>query len=79
MSAQQNVENNMIQNPVMLRDSTQWWAIRRCGPEFYALGVFGQEIFVDPKSNMIFIRLGKKWDCSNTNIFSLIRREIEKF
>ena len=53
------------------------WAVQRCGPGFFALGIFGQEVYVDPESEMIFIRLGKKWDTSSQRLFSLITRELE--
>ncbi|MEM6802792.1 MAG: serine hydrolase [Bacteroidota bacterium] len=54
------------------------WVIRKCGPGFYALGILGQEVFVNPETEMIFVRLGKKWDVSNQRIFSYIERSLAK-
>ena len=53
------------------------WHISKCGPEFFALGIFGQEIYVNPDKNMIMVRLGEKWDTSNSNIFRLIEHTLE--
>jgi len=54
------------------------WIIKTCGPDFYALGIFAQEIYVNPSNNMIFIRLGQKWDTQNEYLFKLIERALWK-
>ncbi len=30
--------------------------------EFYAQGILGQILYVDPSSNVLVVRLGEKWD-----------------
>jgi len=57
-------------------DSTKW-LIKKCGPEFYALGIFGQEIFVNPEQQLIFVRLGEKWDTPSRTLFQLITDALE--
>ncbi len=37
----------------------QWWLPTRSG-DFLATGILGQYIYVDPSSNMVIVRLGKK-------------------
>jgi CubicO group peptidase (beta-lactamase class C family) len=39
----------------------QWWLSSKHG-DFYAQGILGQYIYVDPASNMVIVRLGKKND-----------------
>lgn len=48
------------------------WIIKKCGPEFYAAGLFEQRVFVNPETDMVFVRLGKKQDIKNEYIFKLI-------
>ena len=54
------------------------YVIKKCGPQFYALGVFGQEIYVDPEDQLIFVRLGKRWDVSNEYLFKVIKEAVKK-
>lgn len=54
------------------------WLIKNCGPDFYALGIFGQEIYVQPEKNIIFVRLGQRWDTNYSNIFNAISHELSK-
>ncbi|MEM1328719.1 MAG: serine hydrolase [Bacteroidota bacterium] len=49
------------------------WYIRNCGSAFYALGIFGQEIQVFPEDNLIFVRLGQRWDTPTRRIIADIR------
>ena len=44
----------------------QWYSID-CSDNFMAIGILGQEIFVNPKEDLIIIRLGKTW--TNTDVF----------
>ena len=53
------------------------WYINKCGPEFYALGIFGQQLYVNPEKEFIMIRLGEKWDVSSRRIFNLIEKTLE--
>ncbi|MEZ4919487.1 MAG: serine hydrolase [Saprospiraceae bacterium] len=57
-------EQPLLPTQFIQRDATDsdQWVIRNCGPDFFALGVFGQEVYVMPERNMIFVRLGKKSD-----------------
>ena len=48
------------------------WIVKKCGPAFFALGVFGQEIYINPDHDLIFVRLGKKWDMNNETAFTKI-------
>ena len=73
--ASKSITNTEYQR--VLKQGTKW-IIKSCGPEFYALGIFGQDVYVDPDTEMIFIRLGKKWDTSSVDIFYLIRHELKK-
>ena len=77
-SAQEQVEMDLYQRPRRHWDRDGDWVILNCGPGFYALGIFGQEIYIDPEEEMIFIRLGEKWDTLNPNMFSLIRNKLKK-
>ena len=52
------------------------WRIRKCGPAFFAMGILGQEIYVDPEKNLIFVRLGQKGDARNETLFKLITKHI---
>ncbi len=54
------------------------WIVRRGGPEFYALGIFGQEVYVNPENEMIFVRLGERWDTPTRRIFRMIEEELDK-
>lgn len=76
LAASQNIENEFFEGVARHRTDSTKWLIKKCGPEFYALGIFGQEIYVNPTQNLIFVRLGKKWDTSNRNIFRLITQKI---
>lgn len=53
------------------------WVIRNCGPQFYALGIFGQEVYMNPENNMIFVRLGDRWDTPTRSIIQRIERLLE--
>lgn len=55
---------------------TSKWMIRKCGAAFFALGILGQEIYVDPEKNLILVRLGQKGDARNETLFRLITRNI---
>jgi CubicO group peptidase (beta-lactamase class C family) len=35
------------------------YAFRKCGPDFLAIGILGQYIYVHPEKNLIMVRLGK--------------------
>ena len=44
---------------------------------FIAEGAFGQYVYVDPRSNLIFIRLGKDYDHTNSrNLFKMIKDKL---
>ena len=63
------------QRVVQYRGKENNWAIRVCcGPNFYAVGIFGQEIYVVPEENLIFVRLGKKWDTPTRSMYRMIIR-----
>lgn len=79
ISAQQIIKDIDRQRPVKHWSNEDNWVIQNCGPEYFALGIFGQELFIDPETEMIFIRLGKKWDTVNTNIFSQIRYQVRDY
>lgn len=79
ISAQQKIKEIDRQRPVKHWSDKDSWIIQNCGPGFYALGIFGQELFIDPETEMIFIRLGKKWDTSSSNIFSQIKYHVKDY
>ncbi len=79
ISAESKIKRNNYQQPMKHWNNSGQWIIQNCGPEFYALGIFGQELFVDPKNDLIFIRLGQKWDAVYYNIFSTIKRELKNY
>ena len=49
------------------------WMLNYRRPYYSAEGLYGQFLYLNPKTNMIFIRLGKKYDIDSEEIF----REIE--
>lgn len=77
LSALADIQNSTYEGVAKHRTDASKWLIKRCGPEFFALGIFGQEIFVNPDKQLIFVRLGKKWDTSNRNIFHLITKALD--
>ena len=79
LSAQRAITNVSNQRVVRHWYRKDEWIIKSCGEAFYALGVFGQEIYIDPTEQMIFIRLGKKWDTSSNKIFNLIKSELNGY
>lgn len=78
-SAAQQISKPNYQHPRKHWTNQNEWIIQECGPDFYALGIFGQEVYIDPESEMIFIRLGKKWDTSSRSLFSLIKNKLKRF
>ena len=78
LSAQKDITDAKHQKVMRSGHQKNEWMIKNCGPAFYALGIFGQEVYVDPEDEMIFIRLGKKWDTSSPTIFKLIQRELRR-
>ena len=53
------------------------WHIHYCSQDFYALGILGQYLYVNPKNEIIIVRLGEKWDSNYEKIFSQIIKQIE--
>ena len=68
LSAQNDITDINHQRVIKHWNHNDEWIIQNCGDAFFALGIFGQEIFIEPNEQMIFIRLGKKWDTSSSNI-----------
>ncbi|MGB0871297.1 MAG: serine hydrolase domain-containing protein [Flavobacteriales bacterium] len=52
-------------------DSGQWY-INYCTQSYYAVGILGQYLFVDPKREIIIVRLGEKWDEEYKAVFNQI-------
>ncbi|MEM9886806.1 MAG: serine hydrolase [Bacteroidota bacterium] len=59
-----------------VRKRNKEWVIRTCGPAYYALGIFGQEVHIFPEENLIIIRLGERWDTPTRNIIYQIRKAL---
>jgi CubicO group peptidase (beta-lactamase class C family) len=54
----------------------QWW-LTKDAEQFYAKGILGQYIFVDPHKNLIIVRLGEK--TSKVNWIKLISRVVDSY
>ncbi|MEM9847642.1 MAG: serine hydrolase [Bacteroidota bacterium] len=77
MTAVQAIENPDYQTArPSVRQSGKWY-IQNCGPTFYALGIFGQEVQVFPEENLIFVRLGERWDTPTRSIIGRIRQVLK--
>ncbi|MEM8524129.1 MAG: serine hydrolase [Bacteroidota bacterium] len=76
LAAVQAIENPEYQTVrPSVRQKGKWY-IRNCGSEFYALGIFGQELHVFPEENLIFVRLGERWDTPTRNIIYQIKKAL---
>ncbi|MEL7123416.1 MAG: serine hydrolase [Bacteroidota bacterium] len=53
-------------------EDTNDWHIHYCSEDFYALGILGQYLYVNPKNDLVFVRLGEKWDNNYDRIFRQI-------
>lgn len=53
------------------------WRIYYGTNNYYALGILGQHIYVDPDQKLIIVRLGEKWDENYFRIFQKIRYVIQ--
>ena len=73
MAASQNL--NPYQRAVYSKRRDAWIK-RSCGPDFFALGILEQEIYVDPVNHLVFVRLGKKWDTRNGMVFNQIKKSL---
>jgi len=38
-----------------------WWKIKKGSSEFFAAGMYGQYIYINPDKNIIIVRFGEKW------------------
>ncbi|MEZ5044739.1 MAG: serine hydrolase [Saprospiraceae bacterium] len=54
------------------------WHIHFCGPDYYALGILGQYLYVIPQQDLIIVRLGEKWDDNYVHIFNKIAATLRK-
>lgn len=43
-------------------NSNPYYKLYAYCPQFYALGILNQILYVDPERNLIMVRLGKNWD-----------------
>ncbi len=77
LSATAVIENQIYSRVLKSQKYPGQWYVRTCGPQFYALGIFGQEIYVEPQRNLIFVRLGEKWDLNNHRAFAAVIRALE--
>ncbi|MEM9986933.1 MAG: serine hydrolase [Bacteroidota bacterium] len=77
ISATAALENQIYARVLKSQKYPGQWYVMTCGPQFYALGIFGQEIYVEPERNLIFVRLGEKWDLNNHRAFSAVIRALE--
>lgn len=78
LSAQAAIDRDKYQIPVKHWNKDGTWLLKSCGPEFHTLGIFGQEISINPENGLILIRLGKKWDTPISNLFSTISFQLNK-
>ena len=44
------------------KDGSVYYTLYAYYPDFYALGIMNQILYIDPESNLIMVRLGKDWD-----------------
>lgn len=79
LAASKHITHNTYESVRRHRTDKEKWVIQQCGPGFYALGIFGQEIYLIPDKEMIFIRLGKKWDTPSQRIFSVIQHKLTTY
>ncbi|MCI5082399.1 MAG: beta-lactamase family protein [Saprospiraceae bacterium] len=57
--------------------SSGQWHIHYGSNDFYALGILGQHIFIDPDYDLIIVRLGEKYDDSYFRMYNVIRKVIK--
>jgi CubicO group peptidase (beta-lactamase class C family) len=51
-----------------------WWVDGRRRDRFYALGNYGQYIYVDPVASVVVVRLGSDWGFGNERWLATFRR-----
>ena len=78
LAAVKAITNPIHQGAVLHWEDKNKWVIKKCGPAFSAIGIFGQEIYVNPETEIIAVRLGQKWDMSNDRVFRMIERVLEE-
>ncbi|KXX70892.1 serine hydrolase [Flammeovirga sp. SJP92] len=57
--------------------SVNEWRVNYCTDNFYAVGILGQILYVNPENEIIMVRLGEKSDISYGRIFMQIIDQIE--
>lgn len=53
------------------------WHIHFCTDDFYAVGILGQYLYIDPETETIFVRLGEKRDFSYGGVFRQLIQQIK--
>lgn len=72
-----------VENPLLQRAAPHWsnpgqWIVQNCGPQFFAMGVFGQEIYVSPEQQLVFVRLGTKWDLPTLTYYARLEHLLKE-
>lgn len=62
---------------IVYKKGKEDWRIYYGTNDYYALGILGQHIYVDPDQNLIMVRLGEKWDENYFRIFNKIRSVVQ--
>ncbi|OAV43183.1 serine hydrolase [Lewinella sp. 4G2] len=50
--------------------------LERPGEAFFAMGILSQYIYVDPKTNVVIVRQGRKWDGGWRSLFGAISKRL---
>jgi CubicO group peptidase (beta-lactamase class C family) len=77
LTAVQAIERPDYQRAARRSSQPDQWYVQNCGAGFYALGIFGQEVQVFPEENLIFVRLGERWDTPTRQLITKIRSLLE--
>ncbi|MBD0401505.1 serine hydrolase [Flammeovirga sp. EKP202] len=79
LSAVNAAIENKYQNFYVERvsNSSKEWQINYCSENFYAVGILGQILYLNPSEDIIMVRLGEKRKVSYGKIFTQIMAQIE--
>jgi len=76
-AAARKIENSSEQVMASTVNAGQYY-VQECGPEFMAIGILGQYIYIDPEQNLVMVRFGKKADSNYPYIFGKISELLEQ-